>query len=196
MFPALPMRMFGRIADQRGCAANVRRQNLGNEEGHRIDVQLARHHQGDGRDENDGRDVVEKRREHGGDEAERHRQVESVASRALRRDDSEILKGARLADQSRQHHHADEQEDHVEIDVLKGEVLIRDADHDHQHAARDGDRRLGHAIARNSGVREHENHDACDEERSAGVSVFGHGIRLMESGASSAAGGITPAGMP
>ena len=127
-----------RVADERRRAADVRRDDLRQEERHRRDAELLRDGECHGHHEEDRRHVVEEAREHGRDEPEVDEYLARLGLCLLRGPDSHEIKEARVARDADEHHHADEQAERVEIDVMQRRVHAQDARVQHDERAEHG----------------------------------------------------------
>ena len=108
----------GRIADQRGGAADVGRHHHGQEEGRAVDLEPPRHLRRHRIGEDHGGDVVQDRRQHAGEPDDEPRRPAGIAARALEQAvdrPGEDVGGLEHADQR---HHREQQQDDVEIDRL------------------------------------------------------------------------------
>ena len=119
----------GRVADQRGRAADVAGHHLGQEERHRVEREPLAQQERHRGDQEHGRDVVEQGGGDGGDDDEEHHHPERSRLRPLRRPDGQELEDARLPEDADDHHHPEEQEDDVPVDPgLFGEEDLVTAD--------------------------------------------------------------------
>ena len=124
-----PIMMLGGIADQGRGAADVGGEDLGHEEGDRVDLERQGDLDGDRNDQQHRRDVVEERGGHRGDDHEDRRQREDVAAGELERLVGHPLEDAGLLEHADDDHHGHQQEDHVHVDgadgILEGEDAVR-----------------------------------------------------------------------
>ena len=130
-----------RVADQRRRTADIRGEDLREQERHDRDVQLIGDGEGDGDHQEDRRHIVEESREDSRDDAEVDEQAARLRLRGLRRLDGNVIEEPRLGRDADEDHHADEQAERVEVDVMQGRVHRHDACNDHDDGAHHGDDR-------------------------------------------------------
>ena len=151
-----------RVANQRRRAADVRGDDLRQQERHRRDVELLRDGERDGHHEQHSRDIVEEAREHGRDEAEIDEDAARLRLCLLRRPDGDEVKEPRVARDADEHHHADEQPKRVEIDMVQRRVHVQHADIEHDERAERGGDRPVDLLRDDDDVHEDE-YDSCQD---------------------------------
>ena len=160
----------GRIADERGRAAHVRRQNLDEQERRGIDLQRTAQHDGHRADKQNGRDVIEERGEHGGDDGEHDHDLPGVALAKLRRLNSHELEKTRQLHHAHEHHHAAKDGKRVEVNRFERGIETRenlegaarnaaDGRHDEQH-----DRTCERRHSTMDFLRHHQGHDDHEDD--------------------------------
>ena len=111
---------IGRIADEGGGAADVGGENLRDQEGERVDLQghgeLYAHRD----DQQHGGDIVEKSRNHRGDDLQKHRQDKDIAPGPAVGFIGHELEYPRFLQGPHKDHHPQEQEDDVQVDGPHG----------------------------------------------------------------------------
>ena len=124
-----------RIADQGRRAADVRRQDLRDEERLDIDVELLRDAERDRHRQKNRRHVIEKSRADGREKREGDEQGDRLRLDLLRRPNGEVVEEPRLARDVHDDHHAHEKAERVEVNVMNRSLLIDDPEKDHEHGA-------------------------------------------------------------
>jgi hypothetical protein len=121
-----------RVPDQGRGAADVGGDHLDDQQRHRLDVERVGEQEGDRRDQQDRRQVVEEGREQRRDAREAHRHGERAATGDLAGADRDVVVDARLLGQVDEDHHPRQQADGVEVDrldrLLLGEVADEEDD--------------------------------------------------------------------
>ena len=163
----------GRVADQRGGAADVRGDDLDDHERDRVDVERVGQQEGDRHHQQDGGEVVEEGRQHGGRHRQRDDDRERPAARELAGADREpVVDAGRLGELDHQHHPG-EQPDRVEVDRLDRLLLVDRLGEQHQAGADQRDLRAVDALAGDRRQREREDGDRERHQRSSRLAAVG-----------------------
>ena len=125
----------GRVADQRGGAADVGGHDLGEQVRVGRHLQRLRHRDGDRHHQEHGGDVVEQRRQHRGRELQQQQDAAGMRLGRARGPHRHELEHAGAARDRHQDHHAGEQAERVPVDALDGLFLVQHADDDHDAGA-------------------------------------------------------------
>ena len=125
----------GRVADQRGGAADIGGEDLREQERIGRHVELAGDCERHRHDQQHRGHIVEERREHGGGELQQQQNAGGIGLGLLRRPDRERLEHAGAARDRHQDHHAGEEPDGVPVDALQRLGLVERADDDHRGCA-------------------------------------------------------------
>ena len=148
-----------RVADEGRRAADIRGENLREQERHRVDAQNARNRNRHRADEQDGRDVIEEGAEHGGQDHEQQHDLPRAALRDLRRLDGHVLEQAGVAHDRNEQHHAEQHADRAEVDVADRFVYRQHAQAQKQHRAGNRRRRAVHLFRDERGHDDEKHHD-------------------------------------
>src|SRR3990172_22941 len=150
----------GRVADERGRAADVGGHDLRNEERHGVQLHPPRHEQSEGRHKNHRRNVVQGGGGHRRYQRKEEKDRRCVPPRQLGGADGKPLERSRLTGDAGYYHHPHQQEDDVEVDCGERVLLIDDSEQNHSDAAGEGGGRPVYTLGDDHQVGEPED-QAC-----------------------------------
>jgi hypothetical protein len=161
----------GRVADERRCPADVRREDLDEDERDRVDVERVRQQERDRHHQEDHGEVVDEGGQAPGRRREAQHDRERPPARELARADRQVRVDPGRLRQADDDHHPREQAQRVPVDRLDRGFLadrLREEDGD---GAEQRDLRPVHSLRGDQDDRCGEDHDGSGQ---AGLLVWGH----------------------